>query len=267
MRRFFLIALLLVALPAFGPAVNGQVVPFVPHAAPAAGWQPDDEASLSLWVKYTADVYQTDACSTPSSVSDPVGCWLDQTANNNDFLQSTSADRPTLTASGLDMSGGASVRVELGATVGLPVSTGARTVAVKFTTGSAIDADMMVFFRNNDSGNYEGVNIRNSDDHLRIFLQGAYHDTGDVLSASTTYVVIFTWDGNGSSNIDVWLDCVQTITGDTQSSSPTGQGRMDIGGLGAGASLPFNGVVSEIFYINEELMSIKSTEICGYFGL
>ncbi|MBN1536537.1 MAG: hypothetical protein JW908_07380 [Anaerolineales bacterium] len=62
----------------------------------------DGSSPLSLWLKSDAGIYIDDACTTTAGDGNSVACWEDQSGNNHQFIQSTSGNQPTFSASGLN---------------------------------------------------------------------------------------------------------------------------------------------------------------------
>lgn len=66
-------------------------------ATTSAAIAPPAMTNLWSWVKAGSGVFQDSGLSTPATADgNPVGGWVDQTGNSRNWLQSTSASRPTL---------------------------------------------------------------------------------------------------------------------------------------------------------------------------
>lgn len=63
---------------------------------------PDDFASLELWLKGDAGVFEDDAATDPAENGDGVAVWQDQSGNGNHATQTTGANRPTLDTTGVN---------------------------------------------------------------------------------------------------------------------------------------------------------------------
>ncbi|MBN2391055.1 MAG: hypothetical protein JXR84_10035 [Anaerolineae bacterium] len=56
----------------------------------------DGTSNLELWLKAGAGVYSNDTCTTAAANNDPVACWADQSGNDYNVTQSTTANQPSL---------------------------------------------------------------------------------------------------------------------------------------------------------------------------
>ncbi|MBZ0167601.1 MAG: LamG domain-containing protein, partial [Candidatus Omnitrophica bacterium] len=71
-------------------------------AGPEASGPGDVSTNLEFWVKADAGVFTDAACTIAAGDADDIGCWQDQSVQQNDVTESTGSEQPDLIAVGTD---------------------------------------------------------------------------------------------------------------------------------------------------------------------
>ncbi|NRA68677.1 MAG: hypothetical protein HRU19_29595 [Pseudobacteriovorax sp.] len=226
---------------------------------PAAG-------SLEFWLdsSVSSSLFQTNTCTTAAtSLSDPVGCWQDQSGNSNHFV--SDANPASLAAIGVDFDGTADVLQNTGLNFDAESNKSFFVVAEPDTqTDGGSCCRPVLSFTTTSGGLYPWIGFqRSTRDAFFGWIGSAIGST----TVPASEVMLFSATHNGSSKEwNAWGNGTQKSSAQTIPASYSGATSLFVGGDKNSGTRRFNGRLYEVLGFSRVLTPTEVVQVEGYLA-
>ncbi|MBZ0165791.1 MAG: hypothetical protein K8I00_03220, partial [Candidatus Omnitrophica bacterium] len=239
-------------------------------AGPMANAPGNVLANLQFWVKADAGVYTNTACSTAASDTQTIGCWQDQSLQNNDVSEATAGEKPELVASATDEDFNYNPSL---------LFDGADQLTRATMLDSGDDVSVFAVFRNNTlSGNDQIIGFGTDSDDPGLESSGTSLNVrndastpatvthGSSLSTATTYMAVFRATNGADNGVDLRLNGDQDTdaTFDMVTLGPEVGIGSDQSGVGTD---PLDGQIAELIVYDADLSDLNTRKVESYLAI